>query len=94
MENLLSVSGLSVSFRQSVISKWAICFIYRVLATYLSALHSCNAAVQSATLSSDSAMLRFFQNLFTQDLNTFNNERYTKKTPENGRRMCHLAPKI
>ena len=63
--------------------------IHRVLATYLSALHSHNPAIQSATLSSDSAMLRFFQNLFTQDLNqvnAFNSERYAKenrKWPQN-----------
>ena len=57
---------------------YAIC---RVLATYLSALRSRNAAIQSATLSSDSATLRFFQNLFTQDLNTFSSERYAQKPP-------------
>ena len=69
--------------------------IYRVLArTYLSALHSHNAAVQSARLSSDSVTLRFFQNLFTQDLNTFNREKYAKNPTENGLRMRHLAPKI
>ena len=45
-------------------------------------------------LSSDSAMLRFFQNLFTQDLNTFNSERYAQKHTENDLRMRHLAPKI
>ena len=39
---------------------------------------------------SDSAMLRFFQNLFIQDLNTFNNERYMQKKPQKMASECAI----